>query len=191
VARCPEVGDIQCWVAFKNLEDNEHVPPGYRKSSGHIIWDINMEFTRNSRWVKDGHRTPDPESSNYSGVVLRESIRILLTHDALHRTPVMAADIINAYLQAPTSEKHYIICSEEFWLENSGNKALITRALYGGKCLGRDFWNHLQSCMEFIGFESSKADPDAWIRKSVKKDNITEYYEYLLLYTDYCLVISD
>ena len=50
-------------VAFKILEDNEHVPPGYRKSSGHIIWDLKMDFTRKARWVKDGHRTPDPETS--------------------------------------------------------------------------------------------------------------------------------
>ena len=84
-------------VAFTILEDNEHVPPGYKKSSGHIIWDLKMDFTRKARWVKDGHRTPDPETSKYAGVVSRESIRILLTHAALHGTPVMAADIRNAY----------------------------------------------------------------------------------------------
>ena len=31
-----------------------------KKSSGHIIWDVKMDFTRKARWVKDGHRTPDP-----------------------------------------------------------------------------------------------------------------------------------
>ena len=89
--------------------------------------------------MKDGHRTQDPEFSNYAGVVSRESIKILLTHAALHGTPVMTAGIRNAYLQAPTSENHYIICGPEFGLENAGKRALITRALYGGKCAGRDF----------------------------------------------------
>ena len=178
-------------VAFKILEHHENVPPGYRKSSGHIIWDLKMDFTRKARWVKDGHRTPDPESSKYAGVVSRESIRILLTHAAMHGTPTWAADIRNAYLQAPTSEKHFIICGDEFGLENVGKKAPITRALYGGKCAGRDFWHHLRSCIEFLGFKSSRADPDVWMRESVRTDGFTKYYEYVLLYTDDCLVISD
>jgi len=72
----------------------------------------------------------------------------------------MVADIRNSYLQASTSQKHYIICGEEFGLENAGKKALINSALYVGKCAGRDLWHHLQSCMEFLGFESSKAGPE-------------------------------
>ena len=50
-------------VAFKILGNNEHVPPGYRKSSGHIIWDLKIDFAHKTRWAKDDHRTPDPESS--------------------------------------------------------------------------------------------------------------------------------
>ena len=45
--------------------------------------------------------------------------------------------------------------------------------------------------MEHMGFESSRADPDVWMRESVRKDGVTKYYEYVLLYTDDCLVISD
>ena len=91
------------------MEDNESLPPGWTKSSGHCMFDVKMDFTRKARWVKDGHRTLDPETSSYAGVVSRESIRILLTYTALHEVDVMAADIRNAYLQAPTSEKHFII----------------------------------------------------------------------------------
>ena len=56
---------------------------------------------------------------------------------------VMAADIQNAYLQVPSSEKTFIIFGTEFGLEHVGKVALITRALYGGKVAGRDFWHHL------------------------------------------------
>ena len=45
--------------------------------------------------------------------------------------------------------------------------------------------------MKFLGFESSRADPDVWMRESVRKYGVTKYYEYVLLYTDDCLVISD
>ena len=178
-------------VAFKILENDEHLPPGYKPSSGHLVFDVKMDFTRKARWVKDGHKTPDPETSSYAGVVSRESIRILLTHAALHGVNVLAADIRNAYLQAPSSEKHYIICGMEFGIENVGKRALITRALYGGKVAGRDFWHHLRSCMNHLGYESTQADPDVWRRESVRADGKTKYYEYVLLYTDDCLVISD
>ena len=47
----------------------------------------------------------------------------------------MAADVQNAYLQDPSSEKNYIICGPEFGLENVGKIARIKRALYGGKYL--------------------------------------------------------
>ena len=150
--------------------------------------------TKNSvfstRWVKDGHCTPDPKTSTYAGVVSRESIRIALTYAASHQIDVKCADIKNAYLQAPSSEKHFIYCGPEFGLENVGKVALIRRALYGGKAAGRDFWHHLRSCMEHLKFESSKADPDVWFRASKRKDG-TPYYNYVLLYTDDCLVISD
>jgi hypothetical protein len=69
-----------------------------------------MDFTRKARWVKDGHKTPDSKTLSFAGVVSRDSIRIALTHAALLGLPVMGADIRNAYLQAPSSEKHFIIC---------------------------------------------------------------------------------
>ena len=61
-------------VAFKILENGEPVPVGWRKSSGHIVYDVNMDFTRKARWVKHGHLTRDPDNSTYAGVVFRESV---------------------------------------------------------------------------------------------------------------------
>ena len=65
-------------VAFNILQTGESPPPGYAKSSGHIVFDVRMSFQRKARWVKDGHCTPDPDTSSYAGVVSRESTRILL-----------------------------------------------------------------------------------------------------------------
>jgi hypothetical protein len=39
-------------IAFEILEDGEHAPTNYKKSSGHLIWDVKMDFTRKARWVK-------------------------------------------------------------------------------------------------------------------------------------------
>ena len=149
-----------------------------------------MDFTREARWVLDGHKTPDPIGSTYAGVVSRESERIALTYTALNDLNVFAADIQNAYLQATSSQKDYIICGPEFGVENIGLTALIHRALYGEKAAGRDFRNHLCSCMEFLNFKSCLADPNVWIRLAIKSDGNT-YYEYILLYVDETLVVSE
>jgi hypothetical protein len=177
-------------VAFEILGPKMKAPPGWHKASGHLVFDVKMDFTRKARWVKDGHKTPDSATSSFAGVVSRDSIRIALTHAALLGLPVLGADIRNAYLQAPSSEKHFIICGPEFGIENEGRVALIHRALYGGKVAGRDFWHHLRDCMGQLGFTSSRADPDVWLRLS-KRSTGEEYYEYVLLYVDDVLVISE
>jgi hypothetical protein len=112
-------------VAFEILESDQPIPKRWTKSSGHLVFDVKMDFTRKARWVKDGHRTPTPTESTYAGVVSQESVRIALTYAALNGIDVQAADIKNAYLQTPSSEKHYIICGSEFGLENIGKVALI------------------------------------------------------------------
>ena len=110
--------------------------------------------------MKDGHKTPQPDWSTYAGVVSRESIHIALTYAALNGLPVCGCDIQNAYLQAPDSEKHYIIYGPEFGLENQGKCAIIVCALYGSKSAGLDYWRHVRKAMEEMGFESCKADAD-------------------------------
>ena len=101
-------------VDFDILPEGRSPPPGYFRSSGHIIFDICMTLQRKARWVKDGHNTPEPSWSTYAGVVSPEIIRIPLTYAQLNYLPVFGYDIQNAYLQAPTIEKHYIICGPEF-----------------------------------------------------------------------------
>ena len=178
-------------IAFEILASGQPAPPGWTKVTGHLVFDIKMNLDRKSRWVLDGHLTGDPGFiSTYAGVVSRESVRIALTYAALNGIDVYAADIRNAYLQAPSSQKDFIICGIEFGLENVGKRALIRRALYGGKTAGRDFRNHLRECMDHLGFTPCLADPDVWMRAAKKIDG-SSYYEYVLLYTDDALVVSE
>lgn len=93
--------------------------------TGHLVWDVKMDFTRKAQWVLDGHKMPDPIGSTYAGVVSCESVHIAFTYAALNKLDICAADIWNAYLQAPSSQKDYIICGPEFGLENVGKVALI------------------------------------------------------------------
>ena len=123
-------------------------------------------------------------------MVSRDSIRIAFTYAALNGLDVFAANIRNAYLQAPISQKDYILCGPEFGIENVGKIALFRRALYGGKAAGKDFRNHLRSCMRHLDFVSCPANPNVWMRPAKCSDG-SDYYEYILLYTDDALVVSD
>ena len=142
------------------------------------------------RWVLDGHKTPDPIGSTFAGVVSRESVQIAFTYAALNDLQVFAANIRNAYLQVPSSQKGYVACGPEFGIENIGKVALIHRALYGGKIVGRDFRNHLRSCMHHLSFRSCPANPDVWMWPAKKGDG-SPCYDYVLLYVDDTVVISD
>ncbi|HEY9711013.1 MAG TPA: hypothetical protein V6D48_22595, partial [Oculatellaceae cyanobacterium] len=88
-------------IAFEILDPTQSVPPGWTKTSGHLVFDVKMDFTRKSWWVLDGHLTDAPtDISTYAGVVSRESKRIALTYASLNNIDVYAADIQNASLQA-------------------------------------------------------------------------------------------
>jgi hypothetical protein len=157
-----EMGDV-C-IALEILGPNKKAPPDWHKASGHIVFDVKMDFTGKAHLVKDGHKTPDSLTSSFSGVVSCDSICISLTHAALIGLSVLGTIIRNAYLQAPSSEKHFIICGLEFGIENEGHVGLIRCTLYGDKVAGRNFWHYLQDCMGHLGFTSSRADPDVWFR---------------------------
>ena len=142
------------------------------------------------RWFLGGHKTVEPIGSTYAGVVSRESVRIAFTDDALNRVNIFAADIRNAYLQSPSSQKDYIICGPEFGIENQGRVALLWKALYGSNSAGWYFRNHLRACMRNINFTSCPADPNVWMWKAKKADGSC-YYEYILLYMEDVLVVGD
>ena len=95
---------------FQFLNNDQAIPPGHTFIECHMIFDVKMDFIRKSRFVANGARTPDPKESTYSGVVLRESVLITFTYAALMELNVMASDIQNAYLQAPTNEKYWTTC---------------------------------------------------------------------------------
>ena len=180
----------QFLVAFKILKDVESPSPVWKKSTGHLTFDVNMEFIRNARWVKDGHWNPDTETSSYALVVSCESIWIALTTSALKGVYVLANDIRNTYLQSPSSKKDFIICGLEFGLEHQVKLAMIVQTLYRGKFVGRNFWHHLKICMNHLGFESCLDYSNVWMRDYTHADG-TKYYEYVLLNVNDCLVISN
>jgi hypothetical protein len=66
---------------------------------------------------------------------------------------------------------------------------LVKKALYGLKSSGAAFHAHLAETLYDLGYTSTKADPDVWIRPATKPDGF-KYYEMLLVYVDDVLCIS-
>jgi hypothetical protein len=184
-------------VAWKTLDANTphevrdgKVPEltGFQEIGCHIVFDIKMDFTRKARFVAGGHTTEAPSSLTYSSVVSRDSIRIAFLIAALNDLDIMSCDLENAYLNAP--------CREKIWFEgglecgeDKGKVCVIVRSLYGLKSAGAAFRAALAQLLQDLGYKSSKADPDVWMREAVKT-NGHKYYEMLFVYVDDILALS-
>jgi hypothetical protein len=168
-------------IAFKILNGEESVPPTYQEIHCHMIYDVKMEdFRRNARFVAGGHTTDTPHAMNYASVVSRESVRIAPTLASLNDLDVNMADIENAYLMAPITEKVWTVLGPEFG-DDSGKRALIMRALYGLQSAGAAFRNHLAECMKHLGWHPCRADRDLWMKAETRPDDGVLYWAYILL----------
>ena len=176
-------------VAFE-FRDDDIVPKFYKKIDCHMIFDVKMDLTRKARLVAGGHQTEaPPKETTFSSVVSRDSVRIAFTIAALNDLSILAADVQNAYLNAPTKEKVYTIAGLEFGPENVGRPVLIVRALYGLRSSGARWRDHMAATIREAGFKNCLADPDVWMRPAVKP-NGDKYWEYILCYVDDVLVVS-
>jgi hypothetical protein len=154
----------------------------------HMVFDVKMDFSRKARFCADSHTTEAPASVTYSSVVSRDSVRLAFLIAALNDVDILSCDLENAYLNAP--------CCEKIWFEgrlecgeDKGKVLIVVRALYGLKSSGASWRSLLADVLSCLGYESTKADPDVWIRKAVREDGF-EYYEMLFVYVDDILSLS-
>ena len=88
-----------------------------------------------------------------------------------------ATDIGNAYLEALTKEKVYIVAGPEFG-ERQGHILVIYKALYGLRTSGLRWHERFADCLRELGFTPCKAEPDIWFRPA------GDHYEYIAVYVD-------
>ena len=114
-------------IAFKLLSRGAKPPPGYKQIRCHMNFEVKIDLCRKARYVAGGHLTNPPSSITYSTVVGRESVRIAFLVAALNNLNILAGDIQNAYLNAPTTEKLYFKAGPE-WKGDEGRVVIIVRA---------------------------------------------------------------
>ena len=104
----------------------------------------------------------------------------------LNNLEVWGADIGNAYLEAKTKEKLYIVAGPEFE-ELKGLILFIYKALYGLKSSGRRWSQKIHDIMLDMGISPCKAYPCVWLRKA----KCATKYEYVAIYVDDLLNACD
>jgi len=149
----------------------------FKKIRVHFVFDVKHDGRHKARLVADGHLTDIPNESVYSGVVSLRGFRLAIFLAELNKLETWSTDIGNAYLEAFTSEKVYIIAGPEF-KELEGHILVISKALYGLRSSGARWHDRFSDCVAELGFYPCKAEPDIWMRKC------DSFYEYIAVYVD-------
>ncbi len=177
-------------IAFEEFDGDPNTLVGYIQITGHLVFDVKLgeNFRRKVCYCADGHKTGASASVICNTVVSRNSVRILLTIAALNELEVMGADVQNAFLTAPNKEKCWMVAGPEFG-SKEGKVFLVVKALYGLKSASFSFRSYMAEQLSKMGFQSTTADPDVWLRAASKGDS-EQYYEYVLMYVDDILAMS-
>jgi hypothetical protein len=94
---------------FTDLGVDGRPPDDFKKIRVHLVYAVKHDGRHKARCVADGHLTDIPLDSVYSGVVSLRGIHTLIFLAELNNLDTWATDIGNAYLEAVTSEKLFII----------------------------------------------------------------------------------
>jgi hypothetical protein len=109
--------------AFSIYDKGVKPPIGSKWIPCHMIFDIKMDFTSKARFVAGGHVADTPPSITYSSVVAHDSICLAFLIAALNDLDILAADIINSFLNDPTV--WYRIWTELSRLHSSDNTGTL------------------------------------------------------------------
>ena len=82
---------------------------GFQEIKCHLIFDVNIYFSRKCWMVTNISTIKAPSSLTYYSVVSRDSVCITLLIAELNDLDVMDCDVGNAYLNAPCREKIWFV----------------------------------------------------------------------------------
>jgi hypothetical protein len=177
-----ELSQIDEYSVFTDLGFKGE-PPGFKKIRVHMVYDVKHDLRRKARLVADGNLTQVPLDSVYSSVVSLRGLRLTLFLAELNQLETWCTDVGNAYLEAFTDEKIYIVAGNEFG-PREGHTLLIHKALYGLRSSGARWWERFSEVLVDMGFFPSKAENDIWMRDK------GDHYEYIARYVDDLAIAS-
>jgi hypothetical protein len=173
-----EMDRIAEYGTFCDLGKGATAPSGYKKITVRLVFDVKHDLRHKARLVAGGHLTDPPKDSVYLGVASLQSLRLVALFAELNGLQLWAADVGNAYLEALTKEKLYVIAGPDEFGDLEGHILLIHKALYGLRSSGARWHEHFASTLCNLGFTPCKADPGVWMK------NCGTHYKYICIYVD-------
>jgi hypothetical protein len=158
-----EMVQLDHYDCFHDQGKRVHIPKGFKTIQVHHIYNVKHNGRHKAQLVADGHLTGIPVDSVYSGVVTLRGLRLLIFLAELNDLQTWATDIGNAYLEALTSEKVFIIAVPEFGILQ-GHVMIIYKALNGLRSSDTCWHDRLTDCLRAEGFFPCKAETDIWMR---------------------------
>ena len=159
------------------------MPKDFTKIKVHFVYAIKYNGRHKARLEAGGHLTRIPDNSIYSGVVSLKGIGLVIFLGRLNKLPIYSTDIGNAYLEAKTKEKVYIIAGPEFG-SLEGHTLVMNKALYGLRSSGLRWHEQLADSLRDIGFIATKAEDDIWFRRN------GHHYKYIASYVDDLCIVA-
>ena len=89
-------------IPFKLLYRNGKPPVVYTKITFHLVFDLKLDMKIKPWYVSGGHLMDVPTNMIYLSVVSCDTLRIGLLMDATNGLDIIAVDIQNSFLGAPT-----------------------------------------------------------------------------------------
>lgn len=181
-----EIDGIQDHKTLEFLPPGATPPKGYQYAKLRMIFDVKHDLRRKSRLVIGGHKVDATGHSVYSSVVQLASVRLLNVIAKSQGLQCIAGDVGNAYLNAYTEEKVYVICGPEFGPELEGRIAIVRKGLYGLKTSGNRWHAHFAQTLYGMGFIPTRFDPNVWLKKREDEKG----YDYISTYVDDFLITA-
>ena len=178
-----ELRQIGEYDTFTDLGLHGVPPKGYKKIRVHMVYDVKHDLRRKARLVADGNLTQVPVDSVYSSVVSLRGLRLTIFLAELNQLELWCTDVGNAYLEARTDEKIFIVAGNEFG-KLEGHTLIIHKALYGLRSSGARWWERFSEVLLEMGFFPSRAENDIWMRDR------GDHYEYIARYVDDLAIAS-
>jgi hypothetical protein len=119
----------------------------YKHINCHMVFDIKKDLMQKARLIAGGHHMDPPKESVYLSIILKDSVRIILTLMALNDLDILAADVQNAYLNMPTKEKVYMMAGLKFGPSHIRQLVIVIQALYGLKSSGAWWHDHMRKAL--------------------------------------------
>jgi hypothetical protein len=163
---------------------------GYKElTTCHMIFDIKLDgnFPRKARFDANKSTVDSPKSLIYSSVVSRDFVRIAFLMASLNGLDISSCDISGAYLNAPAGKKCWFKAGTECGSDRD-KVMVITRALYGLKSFAKAWRTFFSKSLDKMNYKSCIADPGVYMKAECTKDG-HEYWSYMLVYIDDCLLI--